>query len=177
MSYDGMLPKKYNKNKLGYYPVTSYEEWEELPKVYKAMEWFPIEVYDRFLKRKEKTVAEYIEFDVTYMKPYKIRATVKVHVQEIQKILFCLYKDHDCHLYSISGVVFANGERWGAKWVQDRTTGAYAIVSCGHYIGMQGGYMGFIPNQIERTEDGFKWKGCGNRGNRCHYEVMNPFDR
>lgn len=31
--YDGMLPKEHNKDKRGYYPVMSYDEWEELPKV------------------------------------------------------------------------------------------------------------------------------------------------
>lgn len=160
----------------GYYPVCNAEEWDALPAVYKAMEWFPVEVYNdkQFHCKKEMTVAEYIEFDVTYAMPYRISATVRVHVQEVQKILFCLFNDPEFHLHSVSGVVFANGVRWGAKWYQDRNTGAFAIYADGKLIGKQGGYMGFIPCQIEETEDGFKWAGFQGE-NRCHYTLLNPF--
>ncbi len=177
--YDGFLPKdyagEYQKGKRGYYPVCSAEEWDKLPAVYKAMEWFPIEVYNERTKAKETTVVEYVEFNVVYMMPYRVSATVRVHVQEVQKILFCLFEDTPCHLYTISGVVFANGERYGAKWLQDATTGAFAVYADGHCVGMQGGYRGFIPCQIERKEDG-SWKWAGYKpGNRCHYELLNPF--
>ena len=47
------LPKEQDNGKLGYYPVMNDEEWENLPVVYKAMEWFPIEVYNREWKIKE----------------------------------------------------------------------------------------------------------------------------
>lgn len=171
--YDGMLPQEKIEGRTGYYPVCSAEEWERLPEVYKAMEWFPVEVYNREWHKKETTVAEYIEFDVVYMMPYRIRATVRVHVQEVQKILFC-YQDAECQLYSVSGVVFANGERWGAKWLQDSKTGAFAIQAGGKIVGRQGGFMGHIPCQIERTADGFKWKGFVGE-NRCHYTLLNPF--
>ena len=174
--YDGFLPKNQKKGYMGYYPVTNAEEWEELPAVYKAMEWFPVEIYNSRWRHKETTVAEYIEFDVTYLEPYKIRAKVLVHVQEIQTILFCYFKDTQCHLHSISGVIFDNGEKWPAKWLQDSRTGSFAIYASGKPIGCQGGYMGFIPNNIERTEDGFKWSGVKTNGHRSHYEVTNPFE-
>lgn len=172
--YEGFLPKEPQEGKIGYYPVATAEEWDELPKAYKAMEWFPVEVYNDYLHRNETTVAEYIEFDVVYMMPYRIRATVRVHVEEVQKILFCLFDNPQCHLYSVSGVVFSNGQRWGAKWMQDSKTGAFAIYASGKKIGMQGGYFGFVPCQIERTDDGFKWAGFVGK-NRCHYELLNPF--
>lgn len=174
MMYDGFLPSEQKQGKRGFYPVANAEEWNELPKAYKAMEWFPIEVYNTKHKRMETTVAEYVEFDVIYMEPYKIRATVKVHVQEVQKILFCLFENAQCHLHSISGVVFANGERWGAEWKQDTKTGAFAVYASGKCIGKQGGYFGFIPCQIEKTDDGFEWKGFTGE-NRCHYTLLNPF--
>lgn len=173
--YEEFLPKEYKNGKIGYYPVMNAEEWEELPAVYKAMEWFPVEVYNRVYKHKERTVAEYIEFHVIYMTPYKIGATVKVHVQAIQKILFCNFGSADCHLYSVCGVVFDNGERWDAKWYQDQRTGAFAIYAGGKCIGRQGGYSGFIPNEIEKTEDGFKRTGYKDGANRCYYQLTNPF--
>ena len=173
--YYGMLPKTYNGGKRGYYPVSSEQEWDDLPEVYKAMDWMPVKVYNPWHNKEEMTVAEYIEFDVVYMEPYKVRATVKVHVQEVQKILFCLFKDAQCHLYTISGVEFANGVHWYAEWKQDVRTGAYAVYASGIKIGIQGGYMGYIPCCIERTEDGFKWRGCHDYKNRSHYELLNPF--
>lgn len=172
--YDGMLPKEHIEGKIGYYPVTNAKEWDELPAVYKAMDWFPVEVYNYAHRRRENTVAEYVEFDVIYMEPYKIRATVKVHVQEVQKILFCLFENAQCYLYSISGVVFANGVRWPAEWRQDTRTGSYSVYASGLCVGRQGGYMGFVPCQIDRTEEGFKWAGFRGE-NRCHYTLLNPF--
>lgn len=174
MMYEGMLPQKQIEGKRGYYPVTTAEEWDELPKVYKAMEWFPVDVYNRNLKKKEMTVAEYIEFDVVYMMPYRIHATVRVHVQEVQQILYCFHENADCRLYTVSGVVFRNGEHWGAEWKQDCKTGAFAIYASGKQIGMQGGYMGFIPCKVQKTEDGFKWD-FSNDKNRCHVSLLNPF--
>lgn len=175
--YEGFMPKEKKEGKLGFYPVANEHEWDELPAVYKAMEWFPVDVYNRELKKNVTTVPEYIEFDVVYMKPYKIRATVKVHVQEVQKILFCLFDDPQCQLYSVSGVVFQNGERWGAKWLQDSKTGAFAIqVQGGKIVGKQGGFRGFVPRRIKRTEDGgFAYDSYSKDGNRCHYEFSNPF--
>ena len=171
------LPKEQKTGKRGYYPVSSAEEWDELPKVYRAMEWFPVEVYNnkQFHCKKETTVAEYVVFDVVYAEPYKIRASVKVHVQEVQKILFCLFENPQFHLYSISSVIFANGVEWPAKWTQDRNTGAFAVWAGNKLVGQQGGYMGFIPCQIEETEDGFNWKGYQMGQNRCHYTLLNPF--
>ena len=174
MMYEGMLPQKQIEGKRGYYPVTTAEEWDELPKVYKAMEWFPVKVYNKYLNMNEVTVAEYIEFDVVHMMPYRVNATVKVHVQEVQKILYCAHKNTDCHLYTVCGVVFANGERWNAEWKQDCKSGAFAIYASGKQIGMQGGYMGFIPCKVKQTEDGFEWDFL-NEKNRCHVSLVNPF--
>ena len=171
--YEGFLPKVQKEGYCGYYPVTSEQEWNDLPNVYKSMEWFPVE-----MKRNgytESTVVEYVEFEVVYMTPYKVRGTFRVHRQEIQKILFCSFPHADCLLYSINGVVFANGVRWGAKWLQDSTTGAFKVVAGGTTLGQQGGCQGFVPNNIERTEDGdWKYKGY-TKGNICHYECCNPF--
>lgn len=173
--YDGFLPENALEGHKGYYPVCNEKEWDALPDVYKAMEWFPVDVYNQRWRKTEKTVAEYVVFDVVYLKPYKIRASVKVHVQDVQKILFCLYNDTQCHLYTISHVIFANGEKWWAKWTQDATTGAFAVWADHKLVGQQGGFMGFIPSQIEKTEDGFKWSGFKAGQNRCHYELTNPF--
>lgn len=38
MMYEWMLPQKQIEGKRGYYPVTTAEEWDKLPIVYKAME-------------------------------------------------------------------------------------------------------------------------------------------
>ena len=174
--YEGMLPKEQMKGKRGFYPVATKEEWDSLPAVYKAMEWFPQDVFDDYRRRNVRSIPEYVEFSVTYLTPYKINATVKVHVQEVQKILFCLFEDAQCQLFSVSGVVFQNGVRWGAQWKQDTRTGAFAIYASGHCVGMQGGYLGHIPANIEKEEDGtFKWAGFRETDTRCHYELGNPF--
>ena len=171
--YEGFLPTTQIPGKIGYYPVSSAEEWEALPNVYKAMDWFPVKMKNRGFE--ETTFVEYVEFDVTYALPYKVSGTFRVHRQEVQKILFCLFKNPEVHLYTISGVVFQNGERWGAKWYQDSWTGAYEVVASGKIVGRQGGFLGFVPSRIERTEDGgwkYNWKNCENI---CHYELSNPF--
>ena len=173
--YENMMPTKPIKGHTGFYPVCNAEEWENLPSLYKAMQWFPIEVYNTRWNKKETTVVEKVIFDVVYMTPYKIRAKVEVHVQEVQKILFCLYENPECHLYSICEVKFANGETCGAKWVQDTRTGAYAVYAYNRYVGMQGGFGGFVPENIEKTEDGWKHKDYGEYSGRCHYTLLNPF--
>ena len=173
--YEGMLPKEYKKGKLGFYPVTNAQEWDDLPALYKEMDWYPQDVYDEFLRKNVRSIPEYVEFDVIYMEPYGINATVRVHVSDVQKILMCSFPKTQCHLYSIKSVVFQNGEVWGAKWQMDATTGAFAIFACGHCIARQGGYFGYIPKQIERTEDGWKWTGYKETPERCHYELLNPF--
>ena len=172
-----LLPKEAVNGKRGFYPIQNAQEWEDVPCVYKSMEWFPVEVYNdkQFHCRKEVAVPEYIIFDVVYMEPYRIRATVKVHVQEVQKILFCSFGWTQCQLYSVCGVVFSNGVEYGAKWLQDSQTGAFGIYSHGKCIGKQGGFNGFIPSDIEETEDGFKWKGFVQCEGRCHHALGNPF--
>lgn len=172
-----LMPKMPIKGHTGYYPVCNAVEWEELPALYKATDWFPTCVYNtkQFHEKNEMTIPEYVVFDVVYAEPYKIRASVKVHVQEVQKILFCAYENPQFHLYSISHVVFQNGMEWGAKWTQDTKTGAFAVWAGDKIVGMQGGYHGYIPSEIEETDDGFKWKGFVNSESRCHYTLLNPF--
>ena len=173
--YENMMPKKPIGGHLGFYPACNEGEWEALPDVYKAMQWFPVEVYNTRWNRKETTVVEKVIFDVTFMQPYKISAKVEVHVQEVQSILFCVHEHYDCQLYSICGVKFANGEACGAKWLQDSKTGAYAVYANNQYVGMQGGFRGFIPDNIEKTENGWRWKGFVECPGRCHYALSNPF--
>ena len=96
------------------------------------------------------------------MTPYKVTGVFRVHRQDIQKILFCSFPgNHDCHLFTICGVVFQNGVRWPAHWRQDSQTGSFAVFAEGRQVGIQGGYLGYIPN---RQEDGI-----------FHYEYSNPF--
>ena len=171
--YDNMLPAEPIKGKLGYYPVKTKEEWDELPAIYKAMDWFPAKDYRN---KGELSAVKSVIFDVVYMTPYKISAKVSVHRQEIQKILFCSYGDTQCHLYSVGGVELESGTVLRAKWLQDTTTGAYSIVANGVTVAKQGGFGGYIPKGIEVTEDGgFKYNW--NRAEGCigHYEVSNPF--
>lgn len=171
--YENMLPKEQKEGKLGYYPVTNKEEWDDLPAIYKTMEWKPVK--DHRDKGKLKAVKSVI-FDVTFMEPYKIRAQVSVHPQEVQKILFCYFKNADCRLYSVSGIVLEGGTQLGAKWVQDTTTGAFAIYAAGTYVGIQGGFGGFIPERVHLLDDG-TWKHDFkyNEGNISHYAIGNPF--
>ena len=172
-----LFPSKPIDGHIGYYPVCNAKEWDELPFVYKAMEWFPIEVYNdkQFHCKKELTVPEYVVFDVVYATPYRISAEVIVHVQEVQKILFCLFENPQFHLYTISDVIFSNGVKYPAKWTQDSRTGAFAVWACDRLVGKQGGYSGFVPCHIEETEDGFKYTGYVPGQNRCHVQLTNPF--
>lgn len=174
---DKFMPKSKIEGHIGYYPVCNAKEWDNLPEVYKSMEWYPHEVTTLGCNGfyKEKTIPEYVIFDVVYMTPYKIRAEVKVHVQEVQKILYCSFDSYDCHLYSIKSVVFQNGEVRGAKWLQDSITGAFAVYSCGRILGRQGGFREYVPEDIEETENGWKWKGFVSSNNRIHHEIGNPF--
>ena len=174
-NYDGMLPAKPLKGKLGYYPVSNAEEWKQLPDLYKAMEWTSLPDYKD--QNRPKAVKAVI-FDVVYMEPYKIRAKVSVHPQEVQKILFCLYNKTQCQLYTVCGVELEGGTQLGAKWYQDSVTGAFGIYAGGHFCGRQGGFRGFVPSNIERLDDGtFKYKHYlrGLTGNVVHYELSNPF--
>lgn len=173
--YENMMPSKPIGGHRGFYPVCNADEWENLPAVYKAMQWFPVDVYNIYHGKTETTVVEKVIYDVTFLRPYKVRARVEVHVQETQGILFCSHKDTDCHLYTICAVKFQNGVECGAEWRQDRNSGAFAVYAGGKRVGMQGGFMGFIPENIKKTEDGWKWKSVGTYEGRCHYALMNPF--
>lgn len=166
--YDGMLPAVQKEGRRGYYPVTSEQEWkDELPAVYKAMEWFPVK--DPFNKGK-LSVIERVIFETPYLEPYGVRAKIEVHRQEFQKIMFMLHEKTQCQLYSVCGVVLQSGTRLGAKWYQDTTTGAFAVYSNEMYVGKQGGFNGHIPECIEKLEDGsFKWKGFEGYKNINHY--------
>ena len=173
--YEGMLRKDAKQGKLNYYPVSSKEEWEELPALYKAMEWEPVK--DPHHNGELKAVKSVI-FDVPYMEPYGSRAEVSVHPQEVQKILFCNFEKSDCHLYTICGVELEGGTRLGAKWLQDSVSGSFAVVlNNGNYVARQGGFDAYIPEHVQKSEDGtFKYDFKYNTGKTTHYTVSNPFN-
>lgn len=172
--YDGMLPVKQKEGYRGYYPVTNKEEWDELPDLYKAMEWTPIP--DPFDKNQTLRAVKNVIFDVVHMEPYGIRAEVSVHPQEIQDILFCYHKKKDCQLYTICGIELEGGSRLPAKWLQDTTTGAFAIYAADKYVAKQGGFYGFIPEHIIVQEDGsYKFDFKYGVGKTTHYTNLNPF--
>ena len=175
-----MLPKARLEGKRGYYPVTNHKEWEELPAVYKAMDWFPMEVSTMNCLGKrieEKSVVKNVVFDCPYIEPYGVSGKVSVHAQEVQKILFCLFGRTECHLYSICEVEFQNGERRAAKWLQDNQTGAFAIVCGGTYVAKQGGFGGYVPARITETENGFEYRQSYQGTFTSHYQYTNPFPK
>ena len=170
--YDGMLPAKEKSSRLGYYPVISKQEWDELPDLYKVMQWEPVKDHNNGELRAVKAVI----FDVPFMEPYGIRAQVSVHPSAVQKVLFCSYKEKDCHLYSVCAIELEGGTRLAAKWLQDSITGSFAIVSGSQHVGVQGGFRGFVPEGIKRLEDGsFKYDYNFHRSKTTHYELSNPF--
>ena len=71
--YDNMLPKHQIEGHRGYYPVTSAKEWDELPALYKVMDWNPVK--DPHNKDKLTHVKSVI-FNVTFTQPYGISAEV-----------------------------------------------------------------------------------------------------
>ena len=179
--YSKFLPKKAIEGKCGYYPVASREEWEELPAVYKAMEWFPMQI-NRYGYGgnviMEKTFPKNVIFDCPHIEPYGVSGKVSVHRERVQKILFCLFGRSDCHLYTVCEVEFENGVRRYAKWYQDSRTGAYAIYCGSTCVAKQGGFQAHVPAIIEETEEGFEYKQGYNAYNSStinHYEYSNPF--
>lgn len=171
--YDGMLPQKAIPGHIGYYPVCNAEEWDQLPDLYKVMEWQPIK--DPYDKDKLKAVKSVV-FDVTYMEPYGIHAKVSVHPQEVQKILFCSFDRPECHLYSICEVELEGGSRLPAKWYQDSLTGAFGIYAGRYWVARQGGFEGFIPEHVVVLKDGtFKYDFKYNIAPIAHYAFSNPF--
>lgn len=172
--YNGMLPKETKQGKRGYYPVTSKEEWEELPALYRAMDWTPVKDHRNGGKL---TAVKAVVFDVVYLEPYKIRAKVSVHPEEIQSILFCSHGRTQCQLYSICGIELESGTVLNAEWLQDSTTGAFGIVSGRNTVARQGGYCGYIPERITVKDDGSYEYNCDRRceGVISHYALSNPF--
>ena len=171
--YDNMLPKQQIEGHRGYYPVTSAKEWENLPDLYKVMDWNAVK--DPHNNNKLTGVKSVI-FDVTYMQPYGISAKVSVHPSEVQKILFCSFKNADCHLNSVCGIELDSGTQLSAKWLQDSTSGAFAIFACNSYVGMQGGFRGHIPEGVRCLENGtFKYDFSMEKSKISHYELSNPF--
>jgi len=63
--YDGMLPDESVCGRLGFYPVTSKKEWDELPNLYKVMEWEAVP--DPFDKGKRPRAVKSVIFDAVYM--------------------------------------------------------------------------------------------------------------
>lgn len=171
--YDGMLPQKAIPGHRGYYPVCNAKEWEQLPDLYKVMEWDAVK--DPFHKGRLRAVKSVV-FDVTYLEPYGVGARVSVHPQEVQKILFCSFDRPECHLYSICEVELEGGSRLPAKWYQDSNTGSFCIYAGGNVVARQGGFHGFIPEHISVLEDGtFKYDRQYNSGKTHHYTLSNPF--
>ncbi len=171
--YKDMLPKEHIDGKLGYYPVSCQEEWEQLPDLYKTMEWE--QVKDPLNKDAPSPVKSVI-FDVPYMAPYGIRAKVSVHPSDVHKILFCNFKNADCHLYSVSGIELESGTRLRAKWYQDTTTGSFAIFCGGTPIARQGGYLAYVPMSVSRTEgNGFQYNFHHDSGKTSYYALTNPY--
>lgn len=171
--YENMLPKQPKEGYRGYYPVTSKQEWDELPDLYKVMDWNPVK--DPHNNNELRGIKSVI-FNVYYMQPYGIRAKVSVHPSEVQKLLFCGFKKADCHLYSVCGIELEGGSRLPAKWLQDRISGAFAIYACDTYVGMQGGFRGHVPEGVKRLDDGtFKYDWSIEKTKVSHYELSNPF--
>lgn len=175
--YDNMLPEKPLDGHRGYYPVCNKEEWEQLPDLYKVMEWDV--VLDPFDKGRARAIKSVV-FDVTYMEPYGINARVAVHPSDVQKILFCSFERPECHLYSICEVELEGGIRLPAHWLQDSQTGAFGIYVRDYrgeeLVGRQGGFYGYIPERIAVLEDGtFKYDYQYNTGKRHYYTLGNPF--
>lgn len=172
--YRDMMPKTFIEGHRGYYPVCNKEEWEQLPDLYKVMEWEAIK--DPFDKGRLRAVKSVV-FDVAYLEPYGVSARVAVHPQEVQKILFCSFDRPECHLYSICEVELEGGSRLPAKWYQDSYTGAFAIYAGRSCVARQGGYEGFIPERIEVLPDGtFEYDRQYNTGKRHYYTLLNPFE-
>lgn len=176
--YKGMLPKTPIEGHRGYYPVCNKEEWEQLPDLYKVMEWEAVK--DPFDKGRLRGV-KFVVFDVSYLEPYGVRARVSVHPQEVQKILFCSFDRPECHLYSICEIELEGGSRLPAEWAQDSHTGAFGIyvraAQGNTLVGRQGGFFGYIPERIKVLEDGtFEYDRQYNEGKRHHYMLLNPFE-
>ena len=174
-NYDGMLPPVLLEGKRGYYPVCNAQEWEQLPDLYKAMEWSPVPDYRN---KGSLSAVKSVIFDVVYLEPYRINAKVHIHCSDVQKVLYCLFKDSQCHLYTICGVELESGTQYGAKWLQDSTTGSFGVYAGTHLCGRQGGFQGFVPANIERLEDGtFKYRHYSRcqTGNKVSFEFSNPF--
>ena len=172
--YDkAMLPPKTIPGHRGYYPVCSKKEWEDLPDLYKVMQWEPM---PDPLNHGQLSGVKSVIFSVTHMMPYGINAEVSVHPSHVQSILFSLHKNPECQLYSVTGVELQSGSRLPATWRQDTTTGAFAILCCNHYVGKQGGYIGFVPECIKQVEDGsYEYQWTSTPGKVFHYELSNPF--
>lgn len=172
-NYEGILPAQAKPGYRGYYPVKSREEWDELPNLYKVMEWE--QVKDPYDKGKLKAVKAVI-FDVPHMEPYGISAKVSVHPQEVQKILFCQFDRPACHLYSISGIELEGGHKLPAKWLQDTVSGAFGVMCGDHIVARQGGFGGYIPERVEKLEDGtFQFDFISDSKKMAFYTLSNPF--
>lgn len=184
--YEGMLPVKPIEGHRGYYPVANSEQWKALPDLYKVMTW--TSVVDPKDKQQRLSPVKSVTFDVVYMQPYGINARVSIHPSHVLPVLFTSHKNADCHLYSICEVELASGTKLPAKWLQDSTTGAFAVlVGTNHtqYAAMQGGFSGHVPEFMNRLDDG-SWKydyssamtaaSSGKMKVTQHYALSNPFD-
>lgn len=150
ISIQEFLPEQPKEGYRGFYPCTE-EEWHKLPLPMRCSTWDP----------KVKAVVFKAWFDNC-----KMMADVHVHPQNVFKALFCKSQG-GTKLYTVKAVEWESGGRTFAKWMQDTTTGAYAIYTIsGELIGRQGGYGGFAPENCYKNDAG-KWQldSCYDRSN------------
>ncbi len=134
------LPETPIKGRIGYYPSMTAEEYRALPLPMRCATW--------------DADIEAVIFE-TFFSDYGTRARVVVHPEQAFKCLF-RHSETDTQLYSVIGVQKA-GKMYYAKWLQDTTTGAFAIVNgYGNAYGKQGGYRGHVPANCKKNEEG-KW--------------------
>jgi len=135
------LPEQQKEGYRGFYPCTE-KEWSDLPLPMRCSTWNP----------KVKAVIFEVWFD-----NYKISADVHVHPQNVFKALFCS-SEGKTQLYTVKAVEWEGGGWTFAKWMQDTTTGAFAIYTIsGNLVGRQGGYGGFVPENCYKN-DADEWR-------------------
>lgn len=139
--YKSFMPETPIEGRRGFYPCTE-EEWRTLPLPLRCATWFRNDI-------------EAVIFD-TWLDNYRIRANVEVHPEHAFKALFS-QSNGGTQLYSVVGVRTDDGKRLGAKWLQDTASGAFAIISGGNFIAMQGGYKAHMP-EICQEKNGGGWE-------------------
>lgn len=134
--YKPFMPETTIEGRRGFYPCRK-DEWRNLPLPLRCATWYRSDI-------------ESVIFDV-WLNNCDIRANVEVHPKHVFKALFTL-PHGGANLHSVVGVRLMNGKRLCAKWLQDTTSGAFAIFcNGGGLIAKQGGYQCHMPeNCIEK---------------------------